>query len=287
MSMKLSLVVASVLFTATAGAADWSDNVISWRYGDQFREPFKNKNISKNIISLTHKSGHQYGSDFLNLDLLMSDSNDPSTATSTSGAVETYVIYRHTFDIGKISGRDIKFASVRGAGITGGFDFNFKKDAGYNSRKRMLVLGPTLMMDVPGFLNISLLALWESNNPSISAGAFNPGYTGDRYYYKAHPMLNAAWSIPLGSLPMSFEGFANFIASKGTDETGNKTVSETNLDMQVMYDFGAALGGKSKAFKAGIEYQYWRNKFGNSDSKVNPLGGNVASTLMIRLEYHF
>jgi hypothetical protein len=29
----------------------------------------------------------------------------------------------------------------------------------------MVVLGPTLEMDVPGFLNISLLQLWESNAP--------------------------------------------------------------------------------------------------------------------------
>lgn len=285
--MKILPVVASVIFAASASAADWSDNAISWRYGEQFREPFNGKNISKNIISMTHASGHQYGSDFLNADFLLSDSNDPSSATSTSGAVESYVVYRHIFNIGKISGRDIKFGYVRGAGMTAGFDFNFKKDAGYNSRKRMLVLGPTLMMDVPGFLNISLLALWESNNPSISAGAFDPGYPGHRYHYTVHPMLNAAWSIPLGSLPMTFDGFANFIAAKGTDETGKQTAPETNLDMQLMYDLGAVMGGKSKTFRAGFQYQYWRNKFGNSDSKVSPRGGNVASTPMIRLEYHF
>lgn len=287
MTIKTALAVASAIFSASASAADWSDNAIGWRYGDKFREPFNSHNISKNIISLTHASGNQYGSNFLNLDFLMSSSEDPSSATSTSGATETYVVYRHTFDIGKIIGRDVKFGYVRGAGITGGFDFNFKKDAGYNSRKRMLVLGPTLMMDVPGFLNVSLLALWESNNPSISDGAFDPGYPGQRYYYKVHPMLNAVWSIPLGRLPMSFEGYANFIASKGQDETGKNTVSETNIDMQIMYDLGAAMGSRSNGIKAGFEYQYWRNKFGNSDSKVNPAGGNAASTPMIRLEYHF
>lgn len=268
-------------------AADWSDNSISWRYGDKFREPFNSQNIAKNIVSLTHVDGYQYGGNFLNIDAQMSDSKDPSSATSNAGALEAYVVYRHTLDMGKISGRDIKFGVVRGVGITAGFDLNTKQDAGYNSRKRMLVLGPTIKMDVPGFLNISLLALWESNHPSISTGAFNPGYPVQRYTYDTHPMLNAVWSIPLGSLPMTFDGFANFIAPKGRDETGNNTVSETNIDMQLMYDLGRAMGGAKDTLRAGFEYQYWRNKFGNSDVKVSPFGGNAASTQMIRVEYHF
>jgi nucleoside-specific outer membrane channel protein Tsx len=268
-------------------AEDWSDNSISWRYGGKFREPFNNQDISKNIVSLTHAGGYKYGSNFLNIDVLKSDNRDPSNATSTSGAVEAYVVYRHMLDIGKISGRDIKFGAVRGLGISGGFDFNAKSDAGYNSKKRMLVLGPTLMMDVPGFFNVSLLALWESNNPSISAGAFDPGYPGHRYYYDTHPMLSTAWAIPLGSLPMSFEGYANFIAPKGKDETGHNTAPETNIDMQLMYDLGATMGSVKNTFRIGFEYQYWHNKFGNSDSTVAPMSGNTASTPMIRAEYHF
>ena len=284
------VVIAVVLLSCCAVPAiaqDWSDNSISWRYGDQFREPFNNQAISKNIVSLTHASGYRYGSNFLNIDMLMSDSKDPSSATSTSGALEAYVVYRHMLDIGKISGRDIKFGAVRGLGITGGFDFNVKCDAGYNSRKRMLALGPTLMMDVPGFLNVSLLALWESNNPSISAGAFNPGYPGQRYYYATHPDLNAVWAIPLGALPVSFEGYADFIAAKGKDETGHTTAQETDIDMKLMYDLGVALGREKNTFRFGLEYQYWHNKFGNSDSTVAPSGGNTAHTPMIRAEYHF
>lgn len=274
-------------YAAPAIANGWSDNSISWRYGDRFREPFNSQSISKNIVALTHVDGYAYGSNFLNLDVLLSDSKDPSSATSTSGATEAYVVYRHTLDIGKLRGRDIKFGPVCGVGVTGGFDLNSKKDAGYNSRKRMLVLGPTLMMDIPGFLNVSLLELWESNNPSISVGAFNPGYPGHRYYYNTHPMLNAVWSIPLGTLPLSFEGYANFIASKGKDETGHDTAPETNVDMQIMYDKGAAINSAKNVFRVGFEYQYWRNKFGNSDSTLAPAGGNTASTPMVRVEYHF
>ena len=272
---------------APAVAEDWSDNSISWRYGDKFREPFNNQDISKNIFSLTHAGASERGSDFLNIDVLMSDSKDPSSATSTTGALETYVVYRHTFDIGRIIGSDIKFGSVRGLGITGGFDLNHKNDVDYNSQKRMLALGLTVMMDVPGFLSVSLLELWESNNPGISAGAFNPGYPGHRYYYDPHPDFNAVWAIPLRSLYMSFEGYADIIAAKGKDELGINSEPETDIDMKLMYDAGAAPGREKHAFRIGFEYQYWHNKFGNSDSTVAPMGGNTARTPMIRAEYHF
>lgn len=106
---------------------------------------------------------------FFNVDPLMSDSKDPSSFGSSNGAHEVYIVYRHTLDMEKVSGSKFALGPVRGWGLTAGFDFNTKTDVGYNSKKRMFVAGPTLFMDVPGFLNVSLLALWESNQPSGKA----------------------------------------------------------------------------------------------------------------------
>ena len=61
-----------------ASAADWSDTAISWRYGQRFREPFNPADIKKNIFALTHASGYKYGTNYFNVDLLQSDSNDPA-----------------------------------------------------------------------------------------------------------------------------------------------------------------------------------------------------------------
>jgi nucleoside-specific outer membrane channel protein Tsx len=266
----------------SAGAADWSDTSLSYRYGTKFREPFNSENISKDIFALTHVSGYKYGVNFFNVDALMSDKKDPANANATTGAQEAYIVYRHTLDIGKLMKSEYKFGPVRGLGATAGFDWNAKTDAGYNSKKRMLVLGPTVMFDVPGFLNLSLLALWESNAP---CSTFSNTCTS-RYHYKTHPMLTAAWGIPLGSLPLSFEGFMNLIAPKGTDEFGGPTKTETNFDGQIMLDVGRVAGGPKGTFKVGFEYQYWKNKFGNDAN--GPAGpGAFAKTPMIRAEYHF
>jgi nucleoside-specific outer membrane channel protein Tsx len=273
---------AAMAGSGAASAAEWSDTSIGYRYGTNFREPFNNQNIKKDIFFLTHASGYKYGTNFFNVDFLMSDSKDPAGANSTNGAQEAYVVYRNTLDFGKITGKDLKWGWIRGWGLTGGFDWNTKNDAGYNSKKRMWVLGPTVMWDVPGFFNMSVLVLNESNAPY---NTFTSTST-PRYTYKTHAMLTGSWGIPIGSTPLSFEGFFNYIGSKGKDEFGAQTKPETNVDMQLMLDVGALAGGPKSTFKVGLEYQYWKNKFGNDSS--GPAGsGAFAKTPMIRLEYHF
>lgn len=287
MSIKKSAILGCALIAAglsAAHAADWSDTYIGYRYGTSFGEPFNNEDIAKNIFNLGHVSGYKYGTNFLNVDMLLSDSKDPASPGSSSGAQEIYVVYRHTLDLGKITGHpeSFKFGPIRGVGLTAGFDANTKDDAGYNSKKRMLVAGPTVMLDVPGFLNVSILQLWESNAPY---NKFSHTAT-DRYDYDPHPMLSLAWGIPIGSLPLSFEGYANFIASKGKNEFGGGTKPETNIDMQVMYDASSLLGASKNTARIGLEYQYWRNKFGNDHTGAAGSGA-FAKTPMIRAEYHF
>lgn len=278
--------VIGVSLSMLGHAAEWSDTSISWRYGTKFAEPYETNNISKNILSLTHVSGYKYGTNFFNVDMLYSDSKDPSAIGSTNGAQEVYIVYRNTVDLAKVTGKEYKFGIVRDVGATFGFDTNTKNDTGYNSMKRMLVVGPTVMIDVPGFLNVSLLELWESNAPSGWNFATNSTFSIPRYSYKVHPMLTAAWGIPIGSSAFSFEGFMNYIASKGKDEFGADTKPETDFDAQIMADVGILTGGPKGTFKVGLEYQYWKNKFGNDAS--GPAGsGAFAKTPMIRAEYHF
>ncbi len=281
-SPRVALAVALALGSMAVQAADWSDTSLSYRTGDQYAEPFNSQDIKKNIFNLSHVSGYAYGTNFFSVDFLMSDNKDPGGKGSTNGAQEVYIVYRNTVDLSKVTGSSFAAGPLRGLGVTGGFDVNSKTDAGYNSKKRMLVLGPTFMFDVPGFLNVGLLALWESNAPY---NTFTSTST-PRYSYDVHPMLTGAWAIALSkNVPLTFEGFANIIAPKGKNEFGVQTATETNIDAQLMYDISTLAGTKGK-FKVGFEYQYWKNKFGN-DHKGAAGNGAFAKTPMIRAEYHF
>ncbi len=229
------------LVTGSVQAADWSDTYIGYRTGSQFAEPFNPQEIRKNILNFSHASGYRLGTNFFNVDYRMSDSKDPSAKGASDGAREFYLVFQ--------------MGPIRGLGFTAGFDANTKTDAGYNSKKQMVVAGPTVMFDVPGFLDVSLLQLWESNAP------FNTysGVSTPRYRYDPHPMLSAAWGIALGKSGFSFEGYANWIAAKGLDEFGAGTKPETNIDAQIMFDASSVAGLKPKTFKVGLQYQYWRN----------------------------
>lgn len=255
------------LASSVSHAFEWSDTSIGWRYGTKFQEPYNGQDITKNIFNFTHADGFKYGTNFLNVDLLQSNYVD-------SDAQEAFVVYRNTLDFGKIAGSSYAWGPFRGFGLTSGFDWNTKNDPGYGSKKRMLVLGPTVMMDVPGFLNFSVQALHESNQPNSIP---------TRYTYDTHAQLNVVWAIPLGGSGFSFEGFLNWIAPKGLDEFGNPTATETNLDMVMWYDAGRHMGLAQNTFRVGFEYQYWRNKFGNPSS----VPGSLARTPMIRAEMHF
>jgi nucleoside-specific outer membrane channel protein Tsx len=272
-----------MMFSSLVHAADWSDTSISVRYGSSFAEPYDNnadgsrKDIKKGIIALTHVSGYKYGTNFFNVDMLASDHNDPAGGVAgSSGAREVYAVYRHMLDLGKVSGKELKFGPVRGVGVTAGFDFNTKND-GYASKKQMLVAGPTLMLDVPGFANLSALAFRESNAP----GGIS------RYYYKTHGALELDWGIPVGSLPLSFNGYALYIGSKGQNEFGGDTKAETHIDMTLMYDAGVMLGLPKHTALIGLEYEYWKNKFGNPTVASGAGPGATAHTPMVRAEYHF
>ncbi len=279
----VALSLAMGTFAAGAHAATFSDTSISYRYGTKFAEPFNNQDVSKHIIALTHVSGYSFGTNFFNLDFLMSDKKDPASLTQTSGAQEAYLVYRNTIDLGALSGKDMKFGPFKALGLQLGFDVNTKNDVGYNSRKRMLVAGPMLSWDVPGRLNTGVLILQESNAPS---GAFPPisGVKG-RYTYKTHAAFSMDFGFPIASLPLSFEGYGLIIAPKGKDEVGADTATETHFDVSLMYDFGGTMGLPKNSLKAGLEYEYWKNKFGNKASIAGP--GSFAKTPMVRVEYHF
>ena len=286
--LTLSAVVVAACAASPVMAADWSDTSLGLTYGSKFREPYNADNISKNIYTLKHVSGDQYGTNFFNADLLQSNSKESLPTGSTGGAQETYVVYRRLVDLQKITGKSYAMGPVKGLGITAGFDWNTKNDS-YASKKRMLVVGPTWMMDVKnGFFNVSLLALSESNDPSSSASVRgNPAYSTGRYNYKSHMDLSLAWGLATGINNLGFEGWADFIGAKGKDEAGTATKAETHINASLMYDVSPAFGVSKNTFKLGAGYEYWKNKFGNNSNGPGMAGGAFAKTPFIKGEYHF
>lgn len=279
MSKPLLALLAAAAALPLSAAGGWSDTFLGYRTGSQFREPGIDGTVTKNILQLGHASGWAYGSNFFNVDMLMSDRNDP-TADGSTGADEVYVVYRGSLSLGKVTGKDLAFGPVRDVSITGGFDFN-SKDNAFASRKRFLVLGPTLHFAVAkGFWDLSLFASHEQNHNGIVGKAVD---------FKTAAMLSTAWGIPfqMGSVGAEFKGYANYIAAKGKDGFGADTKPETLANLSLLIDLTPLVGGKGKVY-AGPGFEYWNNKFGgaNNDGPA-PATNRRVTAPMVQLQIHF
>lgn len=273
---KLGLLQSVVLlagwyWAGQARALTWSDNYLGYRYGSAYAEPAIVPSISKHIVSYTHASGYQYGSNYLSVDVLMSDRNDPA-ASGTQGATEVYGVYRHNLSLSAVSGKSFSREGLRDVALTVGGDWGDKNDA-FAARTRKLRVGPTLSLDVPGFLDVGVYwqKEWNHNGIVNQDVSFTPA-----------PVLGAAWGIKFGatSLPLEFKGFLDYSAAKGKDGFGLDTRNELLLRMFLMADVSGWFGSSNRLW-VGPGYEYWHNKFGNQ-----PGVGTRASTPMFNVEFH-
>lgn len=271
-----------LLTSAQANAFTWSDTSLHYAYGGNFREPGvtdpngRAAEIKKQIVSFSHSDGYTYGTNFLNVDVLMSDRSDPVN-NGTAGATEIYATYRHQLSLNAVTGSDVfKRGPLRDLSIAAGFDLNTKNTA-FAPAKRMFVLGPTFQFDVPGFWNVSLLFRTERN--------YN-GIVGQTVHFRNTAMMETAWSIPfrLSGALLHFEGFANVVAPKGPDGFGTQTKTEILMHPKIMLDVGHWLSLKARTLEAGVGWEYWYNKFGSDHNRVP---GAIQSTAFVEAAVHF
>ncbi len=267
-----------------AVAATWSDTFLGYRYGTQFHEPNNTKDVRKHVLQFTHASGYGLGQNFVNLDVLQSDKNDPISG-GDSGATEFYLTYRHQLHMSKLFERSFASGPIRDLAFTAGFDLN-TKNTRFAPRKRLLVVGPTIKFDVPGFLDVSLLAGKEWNHCGLGAPACPEASIG----FDPQLILSAAWGIPFqaGPLPLKFQGFINYNTAKGRDYAGVKTEPETLMRTSLMADVGQMTGSRKNTLLMGVGYEMWLNKFGNhaNAAGVTKPGINTR-TPTLQLEWHF
>ncbi len=273
---------AGLLLSGAASAATWTDTFLGYRYGTQFREPSNTQEVRKHVLQFTHASGYSVGQNFVNLDVLQSDKNDKASGNDT-GATEFYLTYRHQLHLGKAFDKNLSFGPVKEVAFTAGFDLNTKNTA-FAPRKRLVVAGPTLKFDVPGFLDVSLLAGKEWNHCGLGS------CTDHEHAFDTQWILSAAWGIPFEavSVPLKFQGFLNYNSEKGKDYAGVKTEPETLMRTALMADVGQMAAGRKNTLLMGVGYELWLNKFGNhaTAAGVTKPGINTR-TPTLQLEWHF
>jgi len=290
--MKRFLIAAAMLLAAgQAHAFIFSDNSVALTYGPTYKEPGIPQNktnhgtdISKFTVTLQHFDVWKYGTNFINIDALFSNGHDPANSigpatSSTPGAVEVYALWRNNFSGNALTGSNMfTIGPIKDVRVEIGGDFNTKNTA-FAPEKKLIVFGPNIAFDVPGFLNVGFHVAHEWNNNGIvgKAVSFDPTFE-----------MEIVWMQPLSftGLPLKFDGFFNLVAPKGKDGFGLQTATEILTQPRLVLDAGKLIMDKPNVLDFYVGFQYWLNKFGN-DHTLPGNSGSVAETVFTGIAFHF
>jgi nucleoside-specific outer membrane channel protein Tsx len=242
---KLGALAAACLFATASYAADWSDTELQLLHGTQFRDNGNDAEFAKSILTLQHASGWKYGRNFFFVDMLKSDAKDNRYG-------EVYGEFYTTLSTSKIAGYDWSKNFLKDIGITAGINYG-SKNSTFGPNPKIYLLGPTFDLSVPGFnfLNVDVLAYHDTSTFSGFGGGYSCGEVKTTY------QVTPSWQLPfsIGSAKFSFEGFMDVIGSHGSCK------QQVLTQPQLRWDVGNHFGTPGKVY-LGIEYQYWKNKFG-------------------------
>lgn len=253
LSRRLRLIAVLVLGGASgaANALEWSATEIEYLYSRNFREPFNPDPVTKHIVTFQHADGYSLGRNFLFVDAVQSGDQERNLSNNPESPSEIYGEAYTTLSLSRLGGGDLAFGPFKDIGLTFGINIG-DKDSQLHPTPKIYLAGVTLDFAVDkGFFNVDVLGYWDH-------GCFDglPACPN----YKAAFQITPAWSLPfsLGSVDAEFAGFIDIIGSRGAG-----TVRQVLSQPQLRFDIGKPLLGRKGRFYAGIEYQFWHNKFGN------------------------
>ncbi len=173
--------------------------------------------FNKFVGTATHFDVWKYGTNFFNIDIIKSDNNNPVNDQfhpRQTGAVEVYAFERSTLGLNQITNSKM-FSSLLFKNIEFEFggDVNTEND-GLGPQKRDIVFGAQFDLNLPGTVNLSVLAYKEWNNNNFWAVG---GFSGEREFQWI-PRLELLIIEPLTFLPypVSWHNFTGVNFPKGT-----------------------------------------------------------------------
>lgn len=234
---KILTLLLSFSFLSLSAHAEqyWSDNSLSLLYGGNYKMIPAAKDSEARVMTLEHVSGHSWGGVFLFVDRIQTvDDSYRETYGELSPS-----FFLKKFDNGFIKSVNAEFTYEFGSSTT---------DPSSTFSQDNYLAGVGLDFNIPGmdFFKATIYHAWDRNT-------FGRG---------EDEQLTLSYGWHHGQVTV--DGFLDFTPSKGS----NHKETELNFTPQITYDFGPMLGLKNKV-KVGVEYAYWKNKFGADVTQNN------------------
>lgn len=180
----------------------------------------------RQVLTFEHVAGLSFGDSFFFLDRLH----------SSNGERENYAEWSPRLSLSKLTGSSYQFGPIK--------DVLFSSTVEMSEQQTHYLYGVGLDLAVPGFnyLNLNLL---RRNNEQLA----------DNW------QLTMVWALPftLGGQNFVYDGFLDWFNTT-SDQRGSM-----NLTSQLKWAAHEQFGWQNKVY-LGVEYVYWRNKFGIADS---------------------
>lgn len=257
----LVLALGASPLAAQAGPLLWSDSSLSYLYGTDYKVDGNGAGKTQQTITFEHASGWSWGDVFLFVD------NKWFNGVHGSDGHSYYGEFSPRLSLGKISDTRLAYGPIKDVLIAATYERG--KD-----RNRKYLLGPALDLDIPGFDRFSLNTYYRKPD----------GITGKA---SGQWQINPTWAmtIPVGRSDILFDGYLEwYVNDVGTKGKSDYVARSFHFNPQIKYDLGKALGHGAKTVYAGIEYDFWSDKYGIEDSRGFPTDQSATSLL---LKAHF
>lgn len=218
-AMGGALVLASGLISSNAHAEMyWSTFSLSYLKGDHYKVGDK----SREVLTVEHASGHNWGDNFFFVDHLKSD----------DGSVSNYGELSPRLSLSYLSNSKLSASIIKDVFIATTWEM------GQNFDNYLYGLG--LALDLPGFKYFGV-NVYKANNG----------------LWEDDEQLTLTWGVPftLAGAEFLYDGFLDYSTESDTN------AKEMNFTSQLKWNAGKLVDSKSP-FYIGIEYAYWNNKFG-------------------------
>ncbi|MGM0767425.1 MAG: outer membrane protein OmpK [Pseudomonadota bacterium] len=254
MTVSSNAVLAGCLAAALAPSAYaekfFSDSSISLLHSDSY-ENFGKQEVSETYFTFENATGHNWGSTFFFVDSYQGQS-------SVDGRDDIYGEFSPALSLSWLTGNEMSAGPIADVYLAGTYEFG----GGVNANNYLY--GAGLAWTVPGFSYFNTTVYYVDNNQD------DPGNADDW-------QLTVTWATPfnIGASALLFDGFIDYSTAESDHE------AEFHFNPQLKLDVGNYLGNPG-VFYAGIEYSYWRNKFGAGSEVMD-----TESAVSALLKFHF
>lgn len=234
----------------------WQTNSLTYLYGKNFAI---NPSIQQ-TLTFEHADKWKYGDNFLFVDrIFYNGKDDPNKGPNTY-----YGEFSPRLSFGKIFDQKLEYGPIKDVLLAMTYEYGEGDSEAY-------LIGPGVDLAVPGF-NYFTLNFYrrhtEGPRPGTGVWQITPSFS---------------YTLPMGRSNVLIDGYMDWVVDNDQNSRGTYHAN-LHLNPQIKYDLGKALNLGEKQLYVGIEYSYWKNKYGIDSSSRLDTNQNTASAL---IKVHF